>query len=183
MPGTTLSDERLDRMTCECMSVRVRLLNRVITGLYDDAFRPLGVSANLVNILVPIARHGPLSPTDVCRRLRIEKSTLSRDLARMEASGWVEQLAGKGRTKAIRITAEGRSLLRQAFQSWEQAQQKCRELLGPSGQESVLDLAARLGWRAQGAEPRSTAQRIGVPPPTRPCNPVKSTGKTKRKPS
>ena len=53
-----------DRIGSECLAVRIRLLNRTITGIYDDALRPLGVTAGQLNALVVVTKHGPLSPGD-----------------------------------------------------------------------------------------------------------------------
>ena len=41
-----------DVMSRECLVVRLRLLNRVVTNIYDDALRPWGVKASQLNILV-----------------------------------------------------------------------------------------------------------------------------------
>jgi hypothetical protein len=32
-----------DRIACSCLAVRVRMLNRAITNLYDESLRPLGL--------------------------------------------------------------------------------------------------------------------------------------------
>ena len=48
----------------QCLAVRVRMLNRTITTIYDDALRPLGLTVGQLNILVVIARRGPVSPGD-----------------------------------------------------------------------------------------------------------------------
>ena len=44
--------ETADRMARECIAVRVRLINRVITALYDEALRPFGLRISQANILV-----------------------------------------------------------------------------------------------------------------------------------
>jgi len=35
--------QAIDRIVGECIAVRLRMLNRVVTNMYDDALRPLGV--------------------------------------------------------------------------------------------------------------------------------------------
>ena len=42
-------------MAAECLGARVRLLSRTVTHLYDQAFRPLGVKAAQMNVLVVVA--------------------------------------------------------------------------------------------------------------------------------
>jgi DNA-binding MarR family transcriptional regulator len=74
----------------DCIAVRVRALNRAVTSLYDDALRPLGLRVGQLNLLVAVARMGTARPGDLCRLLRMEKSTLSRDVEVMRRNGWLE---------------------------------------------------------------------------------------------
>ena len=54
MKRKTSTPELLDRVAGECIAVRVRLINRVITALYDAALRPHGVRVSQGNILVAV---------------------------------------------------------------------------------------------------------------------------------
>ena len=36
----------------QCLAGRLRILNRVVTNMYDEALRPLGVKTSQLNILV-----------------------------------------------------------------------------------------------------------------------------------
>ena len=57
------------QMARECVAVRVRLLNRLITKVCDEGLRPFGVRVAQVNILVAVAHDGPLTPNEVAKRL------------------------------------------------------------------------------------------------------------------
>ena len=70
--------------------MRVRYLNRTLTSVYDDAFRPFGITASQVNLLVAIINQGSMSPVTLGNLLNIEKSTVSRNLERMRKAGWIE---------------------------------------------------------------------------------------------
>src|SRR4051812_25422834 len=74
----------------ECLAVRVRTLNRAVTALYDEALRPHGLRVGQLNLLVAVARMGTAKPGDLCRVLRMDKSTLSRDVEVMRRNGWLE---------------------------------------------------------------------------------------------
>jgi len=87
----------------ECLSVRVRRLGRVITRIYDAALAKHGVSAAQLNLLAAIAAGDGARPGDLTRLLDLEKSTLSRDLKRMERLGWV---TGK-KPRMVSVQAEG----------------------------------------------------------------------------
>ena len=50
----------IDAIARTCIAVRLRLLNRVVTNLYDDALRPLGLKVSQLNLLVVTAKLGVL---------------------------------------------------------------------------------------------------------------------------
>jgi DNA-binding MarR family transcriptional regulator len=133
----------IDVIARNCIAVRLRLLNRVVTNLYDDALRPLGLKVSQLNILVVAAKLGLARPAKVCDLLQLDTSTLSRNVERMRAHGWVEAVPGEdARTQPFRLTAQGRRLLERAVPAWEEAQQRAGELLGQDGL-ALLSKAAR----------------------------------------
>src|SRR5882757_7261259 len=83
----------IDKMAGECIAVRLRMLNRVITNIYDTALRPLGLKVSQMNILVAAAKMGTARPLAVCEYLHLDVSTLSRNVERMKARGWLEVVA------------------------------------------------------------------------------------------
>ena len=134
----------------DCLAVRVRLLNRTITGIYDEALRPLGLTIGQLNILVVVAKLGPISPKDVARRLNMEKSTVSRNVDRMRSRGWLTASEGEaGRNQLLEINRKGRSLLERSVPLWEEAQERTKAILGQRGARSIHSVAeaewARLG--------------------------------------
>src|SRR5258707_48527 len=106
------------RIAGECLAGRIRVLSRVVTGIYDDALRPYDVRVSQMNILVAVAVMGPVRATEVCGQLRLEKSTLSRDLDRLLARGWVRATPGAGRTRHLEATRAGRALIRRVQPAW-----------------------------------------------------------------
>ncbi len=135
-------DRAADLIAGECLAVRVRLLNRTITAIYDDALRPLGVTAGQLNILVVIAKRGPLSPGDVARRLNMEKSTVSRNIERMRTNGWLNvKAAESGRRQYLALTRQGKTLLERSVPAWDEAQTEAKAVLGQRGAESIHRVA------------------------------------------
>jgi DNA-binding MarR family transcriptional regulator len=101
------------------------------------------------NILVVVARLVEARPADLCRLLRLEKSTLSRDVELMKRKGWLESdpPAG-GRNQVLRVTSEGMALLSAAEPAWESAQERALLLIGDDGVDALRTIAERLGLRA-----------------------------------
>src|SRR5947199_10834639 len=115
------------RIAGECLAGRVRVLNRVVTGIYDAALRPHNVRVSQMNVLVAVAAMSPVRAADVCRGLRLDKSTLSRDLDRLLARGWVRATPADGRARHLEVTPAGRALIRTVTPAWERAQARGRE--------------------------------------------------------
>ncbi len=131
-------DRAADLIAGECLAVRVRMLNRTITAIYDDALRPLGLTAGQLNTLVVIAKRGPLSPGEVARRLNMEKSTVSRNIERMRNNGWLTVTAAEsGRKQQLALTRQGKTLLEKSVPAWDEAQTRARAVLGRRGAESI----------------------------------------------
>jgi DNA-binding MarR family transcriptional regulator len=137
------------QMADECIAVRLRMLTRAVTKLYSNALRPHGLTVSQMNILVAVAGMGPVNQQGICQALCLDKSTLSRDLARMRAQGWIVDAPGEdGRVTMLRATTSGRRLLEKTFPAWQRAQQEARALLGEKEIASI-DRAAK-AMRADG---------------------------------
>ena len=113
--------------------------------MYDDALRSHGIKFSQMNILTVVTLRGPIQPVEVARILSIEKSTLSRNVRIMEANGWIESHAGEvGNTQLLRVTRQGRRLLRNAAPAWRQAQERVTSLLGERTTASLGRAADRV---------------------------------------
>lgn len=133
-------------MAKECIGTRVRLLNRIVTKAYDDCLRPLGLRTAQQTILVAISLMKSPTPTQIERRLSLEKSTVSRNVERMQRRGWVEFVSGQdGRSHCLKLTAKGDKLLRDSVTAWEQAQQNVAVLLGKQGITALSRIVSALG--------------------------------------
>jgi DNA-binding MarR family transcriptional regulator len=133
----------IDTIARTCIAVRLRLVNRVVTNLYDEALRPLGLKVSQLNILIVAARLGLARPAQVCEILQLDASTLSRNVKPLQAHGWLEVVPGEdARTQPFRLTPRGRRLIDKAVPAWEEAQRRAADLLGGEG-VAALDKAAR----------------------------------------
>jgi DNA-binding MarR family transcriptional regulator len=126
-----------------CIAVRLRLLNRVVTSFYDDALRPLGLKVSQLNILIVTAKLGLARPAQVCEILQLDTSTLSRNVERLRAHGWLEVVPeDDARAQPFQLTPQGKRLIEKAAPAWEIAQRQAAELLGDDG-IALLNKAAK----------------------------------------
>jgi DNA-binding MarR family transcriptional regulator len=133
----------------ECLAVRVRTLNRAVSALYDDALRPHGLRIGQLNLLVAVARMGTARPGDLCRVLSMDKSTLSRDVEVMRRNGWLEVgESSDARTRPLRLSTQGHSLLESIVPAWRQAQDKAEALIGADAKSALGQALDRL-WKGR----------------------------------
>jgi DNA-binding MarR family transcriptional regulator len=129
----------------ECLAVRLRVLNRAVTAIYDDALRPFGLKVSQMNVLVALAVLGPSEPARLCDLLHLERSTLSRNVERMRRQGWLQTEPGAdGRRHLVSVTGDGLALIERAKPQWDQAQARAAALLGDEGKRIIVDLGSRL---------------------------------------
>jgi DNA-binding MarR family transcriptional regulator len=134
---------QIDTIVRNCVAVRLRLLNRVVTKIYDGALRPVGLKASQLNILIVTAKLGLARSAQVCEILQLDTSTLSRNVERMRARGWLEVVPEEdARAQPFRLTLQGRGLIEKAVPAWEEAQRQAKELLAEEG-IALLDRAAK----------------------------------------
>jgi DNA-binding MarR family transcriptional regulator len=135
----------IDKVASECVAVRLRMLNRVVTNIYDDALRSLDLKVSQMNILVAAAKMGTARPVDVCEHLHLDVSTLSRNVERMKARGWLEVVPDEdGRSQPFRLTPQGRKLLDKAIPASTEAQQQVRQVLGKAFAEQLNQAVKRV---------------------------------------
>jgi DNA-binding MarR family transcriptional regulator len=134
-------------MARDCIAVRLRLVNRVITNIYDAALRPLDFTVSQMNILVVTAKLGVARPTEIGEILQIDTSTLSRTLERMRAKGWITTVADAddARSQPVQVTAAGKKLLQRIVPLWKEAQKKATDMLGSDGVATLDRVAASFG--------------------------------------
>lgn len=137
-------DGLIDQIACECLLMRVRKLDRVLTGIYDAELRPFGLKATQTNLLVLVAKAGPIRRIEIGKRLRLDPSTLTRNLKIMLTNGWIKEIADgeDGRGLPVQITAQGRDLLNQIGPAWRKAQTRTEKFLGEDGATLLRKLAA-----------------------------------------
>jgi DNA-binding MarR family transcriptional regulator len=129
-------------MARDCLLMRARLVSRVVTSIYDEAFRPFGIVSPQFALLLVIAKIGPASRAEIGRFHRQDRSTLTRNVKPMLSAGWIEEVQDgeRGRARRIAVTKAGQRLLQEAAPAWRSAQRRTKAELG-DGMDVVADTA------------------------------------------
>jgi DNA-binding MarR family transcriptional regulator len=121
-----------------CIATRVRQLSRIITRVYDDAMRPLGITASQFTLLTQLAQRDGITAVEIGFTLDIEKSTLSRNLKRLLALSLINMDPPAGRRgRGLHLTAKGQSVIKDAYPVWMAAQQRAVGVLGPNSKDTL----------------------------------------------
>jgi DNA-binding MarR family transcriptional regulator len=134
-----------ESITTQCIGVRIRMLNRSVSRIYDEQLRSHGLKFSQMNILAAITRNAPVQPSRIAEILCIEKSTLSRNVRVMQSNGWIESIPGEaGNTQLLRTTQKGLQLLKRAMPAWRTAQNRIKSLLGDGAITSIRGAVDRV---------------------------------------
>jgi DNA-binding MarR family transcriptional regulator len=139
MKPSAAHQKMVNSIATDCLSVRLRLINRVVGTIYDEALRPHAIKASQLNILVAVSAFGRVTSRQLCRVLHMDTSTFSRALARLKKSRWLQvEPSGDGKILKIEITKAGFKKIEQAYPDWQRAQAKAVETLGESTSEMII---------------------------------------------
>jgi DNA-binding MarR family transcriptional regulator len=126
------------------LASRLRLdIARMARRLRQEAGAELSPSSAAA--LATIERHGPLTPSELAVRERVQRPTVTRVLARLEAAGLVARAADPGdrRSCLVTISPEGRELLA-VLRTRKDAYLARRLSALPAEDREVLDRAAAI---------------------------------------
>jgi len=147
MKDEKITNKEMDMLLQDCFLHRIRLLSRRITNVYDEALKPMDLKVTQMNMLGVVTKLGPISPADMCQKLQMDKSTLSRNVDRLIEYGWLEHIPGENnRSHQLSITEKGKRIMKKASTYWKQAQAKTKKILGKKGSEAVM-AAGNVLWK------------------------------------
>lgn len=114
-----------------CTNLKLRELGRVVTRHYDAYVAPTGLKNSQYSLLSHVVLLGPIRPGELASRMRLDASTLTRNLQPLVAAGWVEQGPGDdARSRSVVATEAGRAKRAEAQRAWKQAQLALNARLG-----------------------------------------------------
>jgi DNA-binding MarR family transcriptional regulator len=115
-----------------CTNMKLRQLMRRVTQHYDAEVGKTGLKGTQYSLLSHVFKLGPLRPGDLARAMKVDASTLTRNLKPLEAGS-------DGRSRLVSITDSGREKRSEAQRRWRVAQEGINQILGV---EQVLALHA-----------------------------------------
>jgi DNA-binding MarR family transcriptional regulator len=140
----TINTKYLDTRNVEgvCLGGCVRKLSRMVSAIYDGALTSAGLKTSQFSVLVSVANRKQARPAELTKHLQLDESTLSRNVERMCARGWLRLVQdGDRRSHLIEVTDKGQALIRKCLPAWQKAQAEVSRRLGT---DTVAELRSAL---------------------------------------
>jgi DNA-binding MarR family transcriptional regulator len=125
-----MNTKRFPKQPSMCHCTNMRRASRAITQFYDDQLAPSGLKITQYSLLNHLKRLGPLTMNELSKAIRLERTTLVRNLKILEKMDLVSMNAEKNsQARLVHLTEKGLQSLEIAVHYWNQAQQQLQELL------------------------------------------------------
>lgn len=131
-------------MADECLCFRARRVSRVLTRLYDEALRPLGLPATqltVLNAVAMMAGSDGASMRELADVLAMDPTTLSRTVRPLQQAGLlrIARLRTDRRVRVVHLTPTGERRIEEALPLWTQAHERIVSALGPDAAAELRD--------------------------------------------
>ena len=116
-----LSYETTLHVRDHCLCLHAQRAARALARQFDDALRPLGLTNGQFSLMMSLNRPEPPTMGSVASLLAMDRTTLTAALKPLERRGLVQAAANAKdrRTRPMKLTRKGHSLLKRAFPIWE----------------------------------------------------------------
>jgi DNA-binding MarR family transcriptional regulator len=114
-----------------CYNSRIKMLNRMMSNMYDKALKPYGLTGNQFTLLLFIGKTKSTNQKMIADMLMINFSTVSRDLNKLDIANWV--IINKGmdaRNTKISLSPKGLTLLATVLPVWKKTNSEVQVLFG-----------------------------------------------------
>lgn len=148
-----------------CTVYRLRMATRRATRLYDAFLAPVGIGVAQFGVLNAATALDGRSVTALAKSLDMDRSTLTRNLGPLVRAGHLSIERGTDRrSRAVRITPEGRAALARAWPLWRAAQKVIQQHLGHVTTQRLHTLLAAAINKIPAGPERPVGTRGGMKP-------------------
>jgi DNA-binding MarR family transcriptional regulator len=128
-----------------CNCINLRRASQAITEVYNRFLASSGLNVNQYSLLKHIKHLEPVSVSDLALHVRLDRTTVVRNLKSMEKNGFVTDNSMKGtRNRQLELTDEGLKVLRKAEVDWLEAQKFIEEYLGNDAMNTLTSLLSKI---------------------------------------
>jgi len=134
-----------DKQPSECNCINLRRASLSITEVYDEMLASSGLKISQYLLLSNLKQLGPVSVSDLALEIRLDRTTIVRNLKPLEARELVIDMAAKGtRNRQLKLTDKGFEILKLASPLWVEAQNYIKEYLGEEDMKTLTILLSKI---------------------------------------
>lgn len=134
-----------DKKPSPCNCLNMRRSSQAITEVYDEFLVPSGLKIGQFSLLKHIEKLGPVSVSDLALSIRLDRTTLVRNLKPLEEMGFVTDIATEGtRNRQLQLTDKGIQAYKSAEELWAKAQNFFEEYLGKDNIDTFTTLLSKI---------------------------------------
>ncbi len=125
-----------------CTNLKLKQASRLVARHYDSYVAPTGLRGTQYSLLSAVVKLGPVRAGELAAALRLDASTLSRNLQPLIDKAYVEVTTADDdqRSRVVQVTAAGAALRQQAQKAWKRAQLSLNDRLGAERVAALHDL-------------------------------------------
>jgi len=139
MKTATLSTKKAREIRASCFCAPLRRTARLVTQVYDDALRPLEITANQMEILMILLGHGEQRIGSLANMIGAEQSTISRNLDSLEKRDLLTiEIGTDKRARVVKLAAPAKTLLIRALPLWREAQDLIKIKIGEESMNRLI---------------------------------------------
>lgn len=129
--------------TCNCLNIRRS--SQAITEVYDEFLAPSNLKIGQFSLLKHIDKLGPVSVSDLALSIRLDRTTLVRNIKPLEERGFIKDIAIEGtRNRQLKLTDKGIQAYKSAEELWVKAQSFLEEYLGSDNIDTFTALLSKI---------------------------------------
>lgn len=130
---------------CNCLNLR--RASQAITKAYNEALVPCGITIGQYSILKHIGALSPVSVSRLAEAVRLDRTTLVRNLKLLEEMGLVVDAGQRTRDRQLCLTGSAVETLEEAEKLWQKAQDTVEAYLGAENLQMLTGLLNRIESR------------------------------------
>ena len=129
----------------KCYCIGFRRAARAVTAYYDHTMLQSGITINQYALLINLLRTAPCSTTSLAKTMKLERTTLVRNIRPLVEKGLIKDLAKEGgRDRQLIVTRKGNEILEAARKLWKKAQAGLKTHIGEDSFKKLMNTIAGL---------------------------------------
>lgn len=134
-----------ETITLPCLCANVRRASRVLSQIYDDAMRPLGLRMTQASILQALSLTGEKLQGELAELLALDSTTLTRSVGILRKRGWIKARKGQDqRERWLSLSRSGAAELARIQPAWRAVQEQVRSKLGEESWRQLVRLSTEV---------------------------------------